>query len=194
MGLITTAEAKTYLSVTGSTEDTTIAELVNVAGKALSGACRRRLEAETVTEYRDGTGQRKMWLDEPASAKPQIYVDSNHEWGAATEIAAADLLWLAGRDGTSREVEYVDSVFTEGNSNIKASYTSGFASVGMPEIVKQACRIQVARLYSEWKRAAQRMDILASQNVGGWAQTFVDKEGIDPLALQLLADYVHEGI
>ena len=193
MGLITTTEAKTYLNVTGSAEDTTIAELINVAGQALAHHCNRRLVAETVIEYQDGNGQRKLWLREPASVKPTIYVDANHAWGTDTQIAAADLLWAAGRDGTSREVVYLDNVFSEGQSNIKASYTSGFETAGMPEQVKQACRVQVARLYSEWKRATQRMDALASQSVAGWSQQFLDKAGVDPLAAGLIAEYVTDG-
>jgi len=193
MALITTADAKLYLSITDTSEDTIIAGLILSAGAGLSWHCNRRLEAVTVTEYLDGNGQRKLYLPEPASCKPRMYVDANHEWGAASEVGASDMLWSPNRDGTSKVVERLDAVWNEGNSNIKAVFVSGYSTAGMPELLKQAVRVQVARLYSEWKRATKRMDIVASQNVAGWAQQFLDKHGLDSMAAQLAQEFHHDG-
>lgn len=187
--LITLAEAKSYIGVSDTSEDTEITDLITAAGGALEGFCQRHLEEIEVTEYQDGRSVRTVYLREPANAKPTIYQDNDHAWGASTQITASDLLWVGDRDGTSRVVEYLDNYFTAGQKNLKIVYNAGFSTI--PDAIKHACKIQVARMYTEWKRATQQMDGLKSQNVAGWAQTFLEKEGVDRAARDLLRPYVN---
>jgi len=192
--IITLADAKTYLDVTGSDDDAVITDFITAAGNAMEEFCGRHIEEVEVTEQLDSEGRRRLWLREPANAKPAVYVDGDRAFGAGAQVSASDLFWQAGRDGTSNVVEYLDNIFSAGRRTIKVVYDAGWASGSIPDGIQQACKSQVARMYSEWQRAKDGADVLQSQSVAGWAQTWLGKEGIDPAARDLLKPYINAGL
>lgn len=185
--IITLAVAKDYVGVTGTSEDTQITQLVNDAGAAMAAHCNRLLEAAAITEYLDGDGTAMLFLREPADSITSIHLDGTRAWGASTLISSGDYIHHTGRDGTGRSVEYLDNVWSLGQRNIKVVYDGGYAA--MPDDIERACRVQVARMYSEWKRAAKGLDNLAGQTVAGWAQTWLAKAGLDQACVDLLVPY-----
>jgi len=185
--IVTLAIAKGYIGVSVSTEDTEIAQIINDAGAAMEAFCSRNLESATVIEYLSGDGTRTLLVREPAEGITSIYVDSTRAWGATSLVSSADYQHITGRDGTGRVIEYLDNVWGSGQRNIKATYLAGYAA--MPDDIERACLVEVARLYSEWKRAKEGKDVLASQSVAGWTQQWLAKVGIDPACADLLRPY-----
>ena len=62
--LITTAELKTWLNITGSGEDTRLAAAVSAASKQTQNYCKATLLAKEWREHADGTGTNRLWLKE----------------------------------------------------------------------------------------------------------------------------------
>jgi len=57
-------------------------------------------------------------------------------------------------------------------------YLAGFATI--PDDLTDACRRQLAAMYSAWKLAKQGRDIVRSENVGGWVTTYLERHGLLP--------------
>ena len=186
MALITTAQAKTHLGVTGSDDDDVIGDMIGAATEAMEQACRRHLDPATVTEYLDGTGSRLLWLNEPPDGGhdgiTSIHSDSARAWAAASLVDSDDYYV----DGC--QVEYLDHAWVRGNRNVRVIYEAGYATV--PDDLGQACKAQVAKLYSEWGAAKAALNILEDHSVEGWKQTFRAHGGLDPECADIVTRYI----
>lgn len=60
--LVTLAEAKTYLGITGSDDDTLLNSLINNSSAAIESYCDRNFIAQNYSEFYNGMGQRKLRL------------------------------------------------------------------------------------------------------------------------------------
>ncbi len=190
--ILSLADAKTFLGVTVSTEDTTIEALLYSNEAGMESYCRRYLIDTTVTEYLDGCGKVYIFLREPARAITSIYEDGTRAWAVSSLVASSDYQLVTLRNGTGKRVQYYDSAWSAGQANIRVIYSAGFASI--PTDVVQAARIQIGRAYAEWKRTEAGKDALAENDVAGWSQTWLAKEGLDPACKQLLGPYRNYGI
>lgn len=179
--LVTLANAKTYLGVSGSGDDATITDMIEAATEAMEQFTGRHLDSTTITEYLNGTGGRLLWLKEPAESITNLWNDSAHAWGAATLVDADDYLL------TGCEVDYLDHIWSEGRRNIKVTYKAGYAT--MPDDLQHACKVQVAKLYSEWQVAKKGLNVLASHTVQGWSQAFLAHRGLDPEVADIVNRY-----
>ncbi len=75
--------------------------------------------------------------------------------------------------------------------NVQIVYAVGFATV--PDDLSAALQVQVRKAYSEWLAGKKGMDILKSQSVEGWMQTFVAR-GLDPWVADVLSSYQSAGV
>lgn len=192
--IITTAEAKTYLGVSVADDDAVIAAFILAAQEAMENFCSRNLVSTSVTEQLDGNGRQKLFLREPAQSVTSAYIDANRAFGSETAVSASDMYLNVGRDAAGRIVDYLDNIWTLGQKNIRITYLAGYTAATMPKDIVQACRVQVARMYSEWQRAKKGKDHLANESVDGWSQQWLEKEGLDPAAAKLLEAYVNYGV
>jgi len=75
MAIITTAQFKEYIGLTGSTYDTLIGALISRAQKAMESECSRAFDSTSYTEYCDGTGTTLLHLDQwPVTAVGSVGV------------------------------------------------------------------------------------------------------------------------
>ena len=181
MAIVSLADAKTYLGVSGTDDDTLITSLVAAAQDAMEKECGRHIESVTRTEYINGTGKRSLWLAEPAESITSIYVDSDHEWDTDTLVNSADYML----DGC--RVEYLNHIWTIGRLNVRVIYKAGFTTV--PDDLILACKAQVGAMYSHYKRVKQGHDVLDSVRVGPWAQNYITSEGLTPFTKAICARY-----
>ena len=183
MGLTTLDDAKLHCGVTGSADDAVITDFIAAATAAMEQRAGRHLEAAVVTEYLTGRGGSKLWLQEPpdVAGMTSIHMDSNRVYAAASLIA--DTAYVV--DGCL--VDYVNNTWSTSPRSIKAVYPVGFATV--PDDLIHACRVQVAKLYSEWQAAKKGLNILAEHNVQGWSQTWLGHRGLDPEVEEIVDRY-----
>jgi len=179
--LIGVTDAKTYLDVTGTDDDTVIGNMLDAATVALEKAAGRHLVSTAVTEYLDGQAERRVWLQEPAESITSVHVDSDQGWDATSLISADDY----AVEGCT--LDYISRVWTRGRRNMRVIYQAGFATV--PEDLQHAARVQVAKLYSEWQVAKKGLNVLKSHSVQGWSQTFLEQKGLAPEAAAIVERY-----
>lgn len=178
MSIISTAEATAYL---GISDTTGVADFIDTAQEAMENACGRSLVTTSVTEYHSGSGQRSLWLRDVPESITSIHVDANRAWGAATALSATDYMLIGC------QLERLDSVWTYGQRNIRVIYAAGYTTV--PDRIKHLAKIQVAAMYAEWIRAKRNRNNLASENVGGWATTWLERRGVEPEVAEGLKPY-----
>lgn len=176
MALLTLAEAKAYLGVSGSGDDSIITDMIGEAAGAMEDECGRHLDTATVTETVDGTGDYDLWLSEPPdggkSGITTIHEDADQSWTDTTLVSADDYLVTRCR------VERLDSIWLNAQRAVRVVYAAGYASP--PARLKRLYKIQVAVLYSEWQRAKQGKNIVASMKQEGWSETYIQQNGLDP--------------
>ena len=192
--IITLAEAKTYLGVSASDSDAVITSLLTAAQEAMEAHCCRNLEETSVTEDLDGEGSQRLRTREPFQALTALYLDSTRAFGAGTQIGNSNFHLARGRDGTAKVIEYLDSYFDDGQKNVRVVYQAGYTAATMPGNIALALKKQVGVLYSNWQRAKQAKDILSSETVDGWTQTWIDKQGLDDEVKELLTPYENWGL
>ena len=180
MSLITVAQAKSYL---GITDETLLSTLIAGAQARMEHACGRHLASASRTEVLDGDGTRVLYLAEPADADAvtSVHVDSDRAWGDDALISSDDLLV----DGC--RLEYLDHIWCVGQRNVRVIYPVGFAT--SPGDLTDAATIQVAALFSQWKRAKAGRDLLESENVAGWIKTYLARAGLEPEVADVVARY-----
>lgn len=163
--LITVAQAKTYLGVAASTDDTTIGLMIDSATAAMEKEAGRHILAYTRTEILSGNGTYSLWLSEPPESITTIHESSDQTWDSTTLIDSGDYL----QDGS--RVEYLNQIWSHARMNIRVVYQAGWASP--PADLIQACKMQVAALYSEFQRVKRGLNGLSSQAVQGWSQAWL---------------------
>ena len=138
--LATRKEVKDYLNITGADNnlDNQINDLIGRVSSAFEGYCGRAFVEATYTEYYDGNGQSKLFLDNyPVTAITSIHEDADWVWGSADLIDSSDYRIL-----DERGIIY-DGIFGTGEQNVKIVYTAGYAT--LPTDLKQACIEEVGR-------------------------------------------------
>ena len=188
--LTTVAEVEVFLGLTapGAAVETVLDAMIDAAQKAMEGpaGAGRHLETATVTEIIDGAGGHDIWLNEPAQSITSIHESSDQTWTAATLISSDDYIDHSGRRAC--RVERPDSVWLNCPSGVRIIYTAGLAAT-VPDEIKFACWVQVAKLYSEWQVAKQGLNVLDSQAVEGWTQKFAAHRGLDPYVADVMKRY-----
>lgn len=174
--LITTAQAKTHLGVSGSDDDAVIEALAQAAQDAMSLAAGRALEGSSRTETVNGTGRATLWLAEPARSITSVYVSSDQEWTASNLVDSDDYHVDECR------LERLDGSWTRGQYNVRVTYATGLAAADL-YAAQQACRMQVGAWYAEWQRTKAGLDLVESEQQNEWTRSFLPRAALEPATL-----------
>ena len=159
MALMTAAEVRVYLRLSGTAEDTTIDTLVSRFDALAAAWCGLpaapggtatdppTFESSIYTLYLNGPTLDPMVLDlgvRPVSAVGSIYDDRLREYGSDTLVDSGDYT-LHGESGlVILSYDSTQGSWSSGFRAIKATVTSGWSSGTAPSSLKHACGMQVA--------------------------------------------------
>lgn len=178
--LVTLSDAKTFLRVTGSSDDFAIEGFVNRASELCETWCLRPLKQKTLTNVRAaGPCSTRLGLlavpvrvDDPVDNPVTVSVDE-----------VVQTVWLSEGDGNPADFDViVASYHPEGTRgpdhlyraigwrgasthpyNVLLTYTGGFAVV--PDDVQQACLYLVQKLYRDQQK--QVTDVVSVSTAAG---------------------------
>lgn len=147
--LITVADCKTFLGISGTDDDTVLELLVNAASKKAIQICGRELVTVARTYYTESprAGSRILQLRTwPVSTDPAIviYQDTDYAWGAAT-LVAATAYSLHAATGAVTLIDSGTTWYTASKS-IKITYTAGVGTIvgtDIPDDLKLAVSMLV---------------------------------------------------
>ena len=187
--LVTLAEAKSYLRIDGSSEDTLLETLINGSTHQLETYTGRKLKSRTYTaEDYDGTGTPELILREyPVSSVASVNMDRLRQFGAGTAVSL-ELLTVSGDEGRLTFTPgYVSSGlgiarFLTGTKVVRITYTAGYATV--PDDLKLACLKVVAIHFAHSREGA---DGVVSESIGGRSIVWVD--GLPKTVTDMLMHY-----
>jgi len=187
--MITLADAKTFLGVSDDTEDTIIQSFIDAASSLLGNAAHTVFTpATTRTRIMDGTGTLSLWLDELPISITSIHVSSDQEWTDANLVDSDDYRLDCQR------IISLETRWSEGSQNCQVIYVVGYSVDDMPEDLQLAAKVQVAKIYNEWKASMKGLNIVSQQRVEGWTQVYIARRKLDPVAEEIIRKYTVEDL
>jgi uncharacterized phiE125 gp8 family phage protein len=149
IALITLADAKAFLKVTASTDDTIIADLVNEVSSWVANFIGRPLILATYIEYYDGQGTPELILRRfPVVSITNLNRDDARLWASATDIDVTNNALVDLASGIIR-LWHNETAFYRGHGNIRVTYTAGWTLAQVPYAIQLAVRKLVSFMYHE---------------------------------------------
>lgn len=197
--LITLAELKAYLAddsndsfITDTDNDNELEYLINGASRWANEYTGVDLLAREHTEYYDGDGSNKLYLDNfpviSAIADIDLYVDIDRAYAASSKIADADVILYADIGKIMLDGE----AFDKAPQSVKIVYTAGHGAAAdpsdVPDDIKYAIKLVCA---SMWKNKKDRLTGVSTLTVDGQSIT-VKEESIPTLAKELLNEHARD--
>ena len=178
--LCTRNEVKDFLGLqaAGNDIDDFVNQTINRISTLFESYCHRKFMSASYTEYHDSDGD--SWIfpkNTPVTVITAIYEDEDWDFGADTEIDSTEYK-LADENSI-----FYDGVFTKGPQSLKIEYTGGYTSSTLPEDLKQAAIVEVARIIKH----RTDFDILSVNRDDGTV-TFTQFDFL-PLTLKTLQNY-----
>lgn len=141
--LVTTAEVKTYLGISGSTHDTLIAELINIASEFIEVYCNTTFSSDATTDKIDG-GQEFLIT----TKAPIISITSITDLEDSTAVSTTDFDFYSEsgriyRINDNHLYPGRQPKWFLGKQRYSVVYQAGYAAV--PEAVKWVCYEVIAR-------------------------------------------------
>jgi hypothetical protein len=129
--LVTTAEVKTYLGLTGSTHDDLIAELITLVSETIESYCNTYFESTATTEYVDGGHE---YLIVPRS--PIISITLIKDTTDDSTVSSSSYDYYPSEGMIYLKDSGLNGLYTwgAGRRRYRVTYHTGFAAV--PEAVK----------------------------------------------------------
>jgi len=179
MAVISLAQGKAYLGIADAvvTDDTLIGVMILAAVSALEKEVHHTFESASKTEIRNGKAVPRIWLSEAPESITSLHSSLNQTWNSST-LVAADTYFLEGR-----AIHKSAGNWIVGRQNFRVIMAVGFASI--PDEITMGVRIQLAKMFSEFEAAKERLTILSKISVEGWSMDFLAKKGLDPVAVSL---------
>lgn len=164
LDIVTLTKVKTWLKISGSTEDDLLNDLIGRIQNLIETYTGREFVERTRTEYYDGSGNDTLILKHfPIHSITSLHDDPDRVFGSTDEIDVdADVL-VDKQSGILR-LWNGESSFYKGKANVKVVYVSGYSSV--PQDIQHAAIIMVQHAY---KRLYQ------DQRIGLQTETFGDR-------------------
>lgn len=159
MAIITLAEAKTHIGITGTSEDTSLQQIVDAVNVFVGTYCHRTFESATYTEeLYDGSGGPELVLKNyPIITITEILVDTE-EVDERTDVGEEGYYIKNANNG----ILYNNAGWSRGRGNIQITYTAGYATV--PNDLKYACLAMAA-----YFRNMKGKDGIMSESLGSYA-------------------------
>lgn len=178
MAIASVSQVKAHIGITGTQHDAVLATWINQCEAALSRLLKRQLSQVTITEYQSGTGDSTMWLRAtPVQSITSLFLDNNGYGGQAPEAFGADTELLQGVDfyldhdlpqsggavkslsgklvrigrrwdRPLKNIGLLNSVPSDGSSNIKITYVAGWAESEAPDDLTLALIQMVTQIKS----------------------------------------------
>jgi len=141
-------EAKAWLRVTRTHEDTLIQSLVDSSVEWANGVCKRIFQEQDYEFYTDCFSN----IELPNAPIEEITSISYLAYGETTYTVIADTKYLLNNSNIEPTIEWIDSTYTlptlaERHDSIKVVYTGGYTDVTLPSIVKTAIFLKLNSLY-----------------------------------------------
>ncbi len=170
LSLIAGADAIAYLGSTGSTGDwARIYDVVNAVASRMNAEAGRKLKASTYTEYYDGDGGNELILRHfpLTSTEITICVDETRAFTSTDyQVSGTDIML----DTEAGIVRLDGDSFSDGERNVKVSYSAGYSSSG-PEWALIGAAKEYLQLL--WQRATKRDTIgLRTESFEGGSRTY----------------------
>lgn len=153
----TLADVKSFMSITGATDDALLTSLIVAASGAMETVLNRTVAQSAYTDTVDGNGKAAMML----SNRPVISVSAVTINGQP--VPASSGYGVTGYAQDDNVVFLRNLVFTRGLRNVVIAYQAGWATV--PDDIKQACIETVALKYKQKEYAGYRSKSLAGETV-----------------------------
>ena len=169
--LTTVAKVRTYINKSDA-DETLLTALIASASEVIERWCNRRFAQESVTDYMDGKGEPFVVLSQPpvdTDQTVQVWDDPGRDYESGDLVDSDDY----AVDADAGTITLDGGTFADGNRNVKASYTGGFASV--PPAVEQAANMLVASWYNMGQSGA---DGIKAESLGRHSITYKDDEGM----------------
>lgn len=122
MEYTTLSNLKTYLGITGNSQDGALSSLITLCSEMLSLELGDDLGQKTVTRRINGSGTYRVVLENNVSAVSSIQYTCDN-WYSRTSLTVESLEW---------PILYTVEEIPRGERNIKVVYTKGYASVPKP--------------------------------------------------------------
>lgn len=142
--LITLDNVKLFIGLSNSTSDVDdlIEDLIDRISTSFETYCDRKFLSREYTEYYDGVGEDKLFVDQyPIITISGIWDD--RDWGWASDTIVDSDYYRISNNGWF--VVFNNTVLLDYQQNVKIAYTAGYSTI--PDDLKQACIEEVARTY-----------------------------------------------
>lgn len=184
--LITLAELKIWLNISGNTEDSRLEAYINTISSAIEKYLKRTLKAGDYTEKYSGTDEQELILNNyPVNSVDSVAIDGielneeDYEFLSSGVLLKSDG-WLISGLGN-----YLSGKIDFPERNIEVTYNAGFETV--PDDLKLVVYEAVSDLYFRKKSGGE---VIQSKKVDDVSVTFVKKEGLfSPDILTVLNGY-----
>lgn len=164
IALVSLEDAKAFLKLTASSEDTIVSDLVNAVSVSINRYCGRVFLSADYTEFLDGDGSGELILSNfPVTVLTSLNDDPSwRQWQALTAKDVVNDVILEAKTGVVR-LWNNGGRFLRGHQNVKAVYTAGYTLDTIPYDVALACKFLVSQFYrqaySQWRRGIQSEQI-----------------------------------
>lgn len=166
--LVSLAEAKTFLKITASSEDSVIEDFINRASIWANDYTGRLLKSRANTDYYDGNGGNVLSLNQyPVTTLTSLNDDTDRVFGSGTAINVSTDVILNTDAGIVTLFNQA-TAFSVGTMNIKVVYTAGYTTA--PETVKEAVLLYVGHIYRR-QYADQKFGV-QSETIGDRTTTY----------------------
>ena len=144
--LVSVEEVKQYLGIDSDDNTENFEQLINGVSKQVESFCGRNFitPSAAITEKWSGDGTESVWLQEAPIASAIAVTSISYRSG--TTWTALDSNYTIEQNASEALIEFTDgSVFTKGYRNWKVSYSYGYSLSAVPDDLKHATIILVAR-------------------------------------------------
>lgn len=181
--LVSLAEAKTFLKISASSEDSVIEDFINRASIWANDYTGRRLKSRSNSDVYDGDGSDILLLrDYPVNAVTLFQIVDE-----PVPLIIYEDFSLNAENGIIKTKN--GRMITKGFQNVDITYTAGYTTA--PETVKEAVLLYVGHLYRR-QYADQKFGV-QSETVGDRTTTY-GSDDIIPKAKALLNPYRSERV
>jgi len=126
ISLVSLAEAKEYLKITSSGDDSILDLLINNVSQMVQRYLKRNLITTDYVEYYSGDSSLDLVLrNYPINSIASIYIDQLRQWGISNAVDVANNVIIKKKQGIIRAFNLLYG-WTSGESNIKITYNAGY--------------------------------------------------------------------
>lgn len=144
--LTTLDQFKDYLGLTSTSEDAQLHGILDSVETAIENFCRRKFKSASYTEYHDGHGLQKLFLEHrPLTAITGVWVDDDGYYGNGSDPFPSSDEWTSGTDFVPKRTDQseknasalialrsagnANGYWPVGDGNIKVTYTAGYTAI-----------------------------------------------------------------